>query len=250
MQPDSSVLPGQALAPDSTIQHIISQRVDRRRSTGIVVGVLDPDGQRRVVAHGDPGPGQPPLGPRSVFEIGSIPKAFTATLLADMVQRAEVNLDDPVARFLPTTVTVPTRGQRQITLVDLATQTSGLPRLPTNLQATDPANPLADYTVQQLYAFLSAYVLPRDPGAEYEYSNLGFGLLGHALARRAGTSYQQLLAERILGPLGMTMTGVTLTPAMRRQLALPHNDRGEVVAAWDNPTLAGGGRPAPPSPTC
>ena len=166
MQPDSFVLPGQALAPDSTIQHIISQRVDSQRSTGIVVGVLDPDGQRRVVAHGDPGPGQPPLGPGSVFEIGSIPKVFTATMLADMVQRGEVRLEDPVARFLPATVRVPTRRGRQITLVDLATQTSGLPRLPTNLQATDPANPLAAYTLQQLYAFLSAYVLPRDLGAE------------------------------------------------------------------------------------
>jgi serine-type D-Ala-D-Ala carboxypeptidase/endopeptidase len=221
--------------PNSTIQHIISQRVDSQRSTSIVVGVLDPDGQRRVVAHGDPGPGQPPLGPGSVFEIGPIPRVFTATLLADMIQRAEVNLDDPVARFLPSTLRVPTRGQRQITLVDLATQTSGLPRLPTNLRATDPANPLADYTVQQLYAFLSEYVLPRDIGAEYEYSNLGFGLLGHALARRAATNYQQLLAERVLQPLGMTMTGITLTPAMRRQLALPHNDRSEVVAAGDNP---------------
>ena len=165
MQPDSSVLPGQTLVPNSTIQHIISQRVDGQRSTGIVVGVLDPDGQRRVVAYGDSGPGQPPLGPGSVFEIGSISKVFTATLLADMVQRAEVCLDDPVAQFLPATVRVPTRRGRQITLVDLATQTSGLPRLPTNLQATDPANPLANYTVQQLYAFLSEYVLPRDIGA-------------------------------------------------------------------------------------
>jgi D-alanyl-D-alanine-carboxypeptidase/D-alanyl-D-alanine-endopeptidase len=71
-----------------------------------------------------------------------------------MVQRGEVTLEDRVARFLPAMVTVPTRGQRQITLVDLATQSSGLPRLPTNLQARDPANPLADYTLEQLYGVL------------------------------------------------------------------------------------------------
>ena len=123
----SSALLGQRLADDLTIQRIIGQRVASQRSVGIVVGVLDAGGHRRVVAYGDPGWAQPPLGPDSVFELGSIPKVFTATLLADMVQRAEVSLEDPVAQFLPATVSVPTRGDRQITLVDLATQTSGLP---------------------------------------------------------------------------------------------------------------------------
>ncbi|MGH7528582.1 MAG: serine hydrolase [Gemmatimonadales bacterium] len=118
---------------------------------------------------------------------------------------------------------------------------SGLPRLPANLQPGDPANPYADYTVERMYQFLSGYALPRDIGAEYEYSNLGMGLLGHALALRGGKSYEELLIEHVLAPLGMDDTRITLTPAMRARLARGHNQEGERVAYWDLPTLAGAG---------
>ena len=222
------------------IQDIIRERVDAKRSAGIVVGVIDSG--RRVAAYGDPGPGQPPLDAVSVFEIGSVTKVFTATLLADMVQRGEVALDEPVALLLPETVRVPARGDRQIELVDLATQTSGLPRLPTNWRPKNPASPtLADYTVDQLYEFLAGYALARGIGSQYEYSNLGFGLLGHALALRAGTSYEQLVNERILKPLAMPMTGISLTPAMQERFALPHDDRGDVVSIWEYGALVASG---------
>jgi serine-type D-Ala-D-Ala carboxypeptidase/endopeptidase len=142
------------------------------------VGVAG-SGRRQVAAYGVPGPGQPPLDADSVFEIGSIAKVFTATLLADMAARGEVALDESVALLLPPTVRVPARGQRQIELVDLATHTSGLPRLPGNLRWEDPAHPvMAGYTAGQLYEFLSGYTLAREIGSQYEYSNLGFGLLG------------------------------------------------------------------------
>lgn len=159
------------------LERIVHDRVDSGRSAGIVAGMVFADGSTRVLAYGDAGRGRR-LDKRSVFEIGSITKTFTATLLADMAERGEVRLTDPVARLLPPEVTVPSRGGRQITLLDLATQTSGLPRLSTNLAITEPGNPYADYTVDQLYAFLNGYTLTRDPGAQFEYSNVGVGLLG------------------------------------------------------------------------
>jgi len=126
------------------------------------------------------------VGADDVFEIGSITKVFTASILADMVTRGEVRLDDPVAKYLPASAHIPSRNGRQITLFDLATQSSGLPRMPSNLTPRDSMNPYADYTVQQMYAFLSGYQLPRDIGTSYEYSNLGVGLLGHALSLGRG----------------------------------------------------------------
>src|SRR5205085_8424519 len=111
----------------------------------------------------------------TIFEIGSATKVFTSLLLADMVQRGQVALDDPVAKYLPPTVKMPERHGRSITLVDLATHTSGLPRLPTNMTPKNQANPYADYSVEQLYQFLSNYQLTRDVGSQYEYSNLGGG---------------------------------------------------------------------------
>ncbi|MEJ7810699.1 MAG: serine hydrolase [Gemmatimonadaceae bacterium] len=234
-----------AFPSDSVIRAILKERVDAGRSAGIVVGTLDAGGKRRVVAYGAGGPtgstGVTPLDGNSVLEIGSVTKVFTGTLLASMVARGDVRLDDPVAKYLPATVKVPERGGKQITLLDLATQSSGLPRLPSNLRPKDATNPYADYSEAQMYEFLSGYTLPRDIGSRYEYSNLGMGLLGHALARRAGKSYEALVTERILQPLGMSDTRVTLTPAMRARLTPGHDMAGKPVANWDLPTLAGAG---------
>src|SRR3954471_19068983 len=230
-----------ALPTDAEILAIIKQRVDDKRSAGMVVGVIDPDGRRRVVAYGDPGPGQPPLDGNSVFEIGSISKVFTSTVLAELVQEGKVHLDDPAQKYLPAGVKLPTRGDKVITLGSLSEQNSGLPRMPGNFTPANPANPYADYTVQQMYDFLSGYQLTRDPGELFEYSNLGVGLLGHVLSRATGQSYEEMERQRVWVPLGMTNTAITLTPWMKSHLALGHGDNGQVVANWDLPTLAGAG---------
>jgi len=229
--------------PDEQIERmerIVRERVASERSTGIAAGMLLPGGRMHVVACGDAGQGRP-LDERSLLEIGSITKVFTGTLLAEMAQRGELMLTDPVATLLPPGVSLPTRAGRQITLLDLATQTSGLPRLPANLQPADDANPYADYTVDAMYEFLRSYVLQRDPGAKYEYSNLGVGLLGHVLALRAQACYEELVQQRLLQPLGMTSTAITIPPGMAHRLACGHDGTGSIVAHWDLPTLAGAG---------
>jgi serine-type D-Ala-D-Ala carboxypeptidase/endopeptidase len=228
--------------PDSEIRKILVERIDTfHMGVGFVVGVIEPQG-RRVVTYGSLNQGDPrPLNGDTIFEIGSVTKVFTSLLLSDMVQRGEVALADPVAKYLPPEVKVPERGGRVITLVDLSTHTSGLPRLPTNLKPKDPANPYADYSVEQLYQFLSSYQLTRDIGSQFEYSNLGGGLLGHALARRAGMDYEAPVRSRITGPLGMSSTGIALTPEMKARLATGHDDKLAAVPNWDLPTLAGAG---------
>jgi CubicO group peptidase (beta-lactamase class C family) len=109
------------------------------------------------------------------------------------------------------------------------------------MKPKDPGNPYADYTVEQMYAFLSAYELKRDIGAEFEYSNLGAGLLGHVLARKAGTDYQTLVARTICAPLGMSDTGITLSADQQSRLVPGHDATGKAVKNWDIPTLAGAG---------
>jgi len=130
---------------------------------------------------------------------------------------------------------------RRIPLVDLATHTSGLPRMPSNFHPKDPGNPYADYTVPQLYEFLGTVELPRDIGSTYEYSNLGVGLLGHILALRAGKDYETLVHTRISRALKMDSTGIKLTPAMQARLAAGHNAALLPVPNWELPTLAGAG---------
>jgi serine-type D-Ala-D-Ala carboxypeptidase/endopeptidase len=241
--PAASAAPAAAQStfpPDSAVQALLDQRVRDGRAAGIMVGLVEPDGSTRVFAAGDAGPGRT-FGDASVFEIGSITKVFTGVVLADMVRRGEVALDDPVSKYLPADVTMPSRNGRVITLGQLSSQTSGLPRLPGNLRPGSLLNPYADYTVEQLHEFLSGYTLPRDPGAQFEYSNLGVGLLGHVLARRAGMSYEELVRERILRPLGMEHTAITLSAALRPHVVTGHNASGDSVPLWDLPTLAGAG---------
>ena len=226
---------------DSVIRAVLRDRVDNGRSAGIVLGLLDADGRTRVIAYNEHKHGEGDFSARTIFEIGSITKTFTAAILADMVAGNEVKLDDPVAKYLPGSVKVPVRGGKEITLLDLATQSSGLPRMPGNFRPANSANPYADYTVQQMYEFVSGYELTRDIGAQYEYSNLGFGLLGQALALRAGKTYGELVRERVLQPLAMTSTSIELSAEQKGRLAPGHGPNGSLVSNWDIPGLAGAG---------
>jgi serine-type D-Ala-D-Ala carboxypeptidase/endopeptidase len=231
-----------AIPSDDQIRKILVERLGEYRDrVGIVVGVIEPSG-RRVVAYGSYcKDDKRSMDGDTVFEIGSITKVFTSLLLADMAQRGEVSLGDPVSKYLPASVKMPERNGRSITLENLSRHRSGLPPLPTNFNPGDPKNPYADYSVKQLYEFLSSYALTRDIDAEFQYSNLGGGLLGHVLALVAGKDYETLVQTRITKPLGMRSTAITLSPDMKSRLATGHDTAFEPTANWDLPTLAGAG---------
>jgi serine-type D-Ala-D-Ala carboxypeptidase/endopeptidase len=223
------------------IQEAVANRVDHQKAVGIVVATIDANG-RNVIARGKIAKdGDGAADANTVFEIGSVTKVFTSLLLADMVERGEVRPDTPVAELLPKTVKVPSRNGRQITLLDLSMQSSGLPRIPNNLRPADFTNPYADYTPAKLYEFLAGYTLSRDPGEKYEYSNLGAGLLGYALALKAGMSYEELVRTRILEPLGMHNTSITLTGDQKKRLAPGYDASLRPVKNWDFDALAGCG---------
>ena len=225
---------------DPALRTLATDRVATGRVPALVIATID--GTRQQVYGFGSVAGTAAVAPdeHTVFEIGSVSKTFTALLLADAVARGAVKLDAPVATLLPG-ATIPQYEGKQITLLDLATQSSGLPRLPDNLMPASSDDPYAGYTAASLKSFLAHYTLPRAPGARYEYSNLGFGLLGYALATQAHTSYGELLAQRITGPLGMRETGVAMSAAMQAQLAPGHDRSGKVVPNWDLAVLAGAG---------
>lgn len=177
----------------------------------------------------------------SEFQIGSVTKTFTAALLAQMVLAGEVSLHDPISTYLPKGITAPNFDGKQITLLSLAEQNSGLPRLPTNLHPVNAANPYADYTTAQLYDFVEHYHLTRAPGAQYEYSNLGVTLLGQLLANREHTSYAKLLTMRVLRPLGMTQTTVAGNAATRTRLVPGYAVDGTSQPPWDFGRLGAAG---------
>ena len=217
---------------DASIQKRLTRLVTKDKlAPAVVAGVIDQDGRRNFCLGNRRAGETNTVDADTIFEIGSITKVFTTTLLEDMVERGEVKLDGPISKYLPASVKAPSRNGREIALLDLATHTSGLPRLPGNLSvwhiATHAENPYADYTLKMLYDFLSGYKLKRDIGSKYEYSNLGVGLLGQLLAFKAGTNYESLVVERVCKPLKMEDTCITLSPELQSRLASGHDESGK-----------------------
>jgi CubicO group peptidase (beta-lactamase class C family) len=220
-----SAFPFRVVAEDFTnaIHAFLQQRVEaEKKDVGMVVGIVDEHGSS-IVSDGkmDNGTDQEVNGD-TLFEIGSITKTFTALLLQDMIERGDMKLDDPVTKYLPESVKMPTRNGKEITLLQLVIHTSGLPENPDNLGPT-----WADYSTDQLYAFLSGYKLTDDPGTRYKYSNLGASLLGHVIELKAGTNYESLVADRICRPLEMNSTRCMLTPELKVRLTPGHNQFGD-----------------------
>ncbi len=199
---------------------------------GVVIGVLD-HGVQRLFSYGV-------AKPDSIFEIGSITKTFTGLVLSQMVEQGKVKFDDPVRVLLPPG-TVQKPAGPEITLLDLATQHSGLPRMPDNFNPVDGQNPYADYHAANLYAFLSAHGVAKPEKPGFLYSNLGFGLLGNALSVRAGTTYPALLKDEVLDPLGMNDTAIMLTPDQQARFIPGHSGDHHPAHAWDLDAFAGAG---------
>ncbi|MGP3984976.1 serine hydrolase domain-containing protein [Streptomyces sp. KR80] len=180
------------------------------------------------------------VGPHTRFELGSVTKTFTALLLAEMVTRGDVRLDDPITAYLPAGAAPRHPSARRITLLHLATHTSGLPRLPANLYPVAlprwGSNPYADYTPEHLLQAASRIRLHGRPGTRLHYSNFGVGLLGRLLAEAVGEDYERLVAARVCAPLGMTGThaGTTSDDATGYR-------RGRPVPPWLIPGLPGAG---------
>ena len=199
---------------------------------GVSIAVVD-HGVRRVFTYGT-------AKPDSIFEIGSVTKTFTTLILSQMVEQQKVKFDDPVRTLLPPGTVAKPAGD-EITLLDLATQHSGLPRMPDNFSPADNNNPYADYGPANLYAFLAknGVAKPSKPG--FLYSNLGMGLLGQALCARAGVSYPELLKQEVTAPLGLKDTTVALTPEQQARFIPGHTGNHQPAHAWDLDALAGAG---------
>lgn len=231
-----------ALSAPATIPEDVRQNMRQRIAVGecpgIIVGIATPEGavfesEGRVGKDDEAGR----IGPDTVFEIGSITKTFTTLIYQIAVDGGLVRPGDKLASFLPRVANLP-GPVGAMTLHQLATHRSGLPRMPDNFKPADPRNPYADYSVDRLYAWLRTV----KPGAadRFEYSNAGMGLLGHALALKTQSSFEALVSGWILSPLGLADTCVDLNPDQRRRAATPHAD-GRPIPMWDIPTLAGAG---------
>jgi serine-type D-Ala-D-Ala carboxypeptidase/endopeptidase len=227
--------------PNATLPKEVVESIEKRIQLGlnpsIVVGIVDKDGTH-FFNFGKKSANGSAVDEHTIYEIGSITKTFTAILLAQQDIDGKLKIDDPIKNYLPSQVKVPQRGKKEITFGNLSDHTSGLPSWPSNMSVSIQGT--ADYTVDQMYSFLSDYKLTRNVGSAFKYSNFAQGLLGHILALNMGISYESLMIQTIASPLGMNETKITLDEEMKKNLAIGHNDGAE-TQAWYWPTLAGAG---------
>jgi len=222
------------------IDQIAGEYLAEKGSVGLAVGVIS-GGQQRIFCYGERAQGSDaPVDPDSLFEIASITKTFTTTLLAEMAQRGEVRLKDPLQKYLPEGATAPKYRGREIDLVHLATHLSGLPGAPPNITWADDGDPWGRYTEEELYQAVRSTKLRTAPGTRGAYSNYGMGLLGNALGRIHGGGYEAAVVERICEPLGMPDTRITLTVEQEARFVQGHA-KGEPTPHWTTPALPGCG---------
>jgi len=225
---------------DSRIQALLADWVDaRHQCRGVSAAALEFD-RTRFHSQGVMGlQGKREIGRDTVFGIASLTKVFTGLLLADAVLRKEVSLSDPVQFYLPRGAKVPNYRGREITLLDLAMHTTGLPQEIPNY-TTAAANIGADPNAP-LFEFLESLELTRPVGEAWSYSNLNYALIGIALSHRAGMGYESLFIKRVANPLRLKDTRVTVTPAMAARRASPHLDYDNPAPEWNKPWSLGAG---------
>lgn len=226
-----------------TDEELIKGRVDAGETPGIAVAIYR-DGKTTYYAFGYADvAGKRVPDSKTLFEIGSITKTFTTIVAAQLAQEGKLSLSDPAQKYFPEGSTLPTRGDKVITIEDLASARSGLPRMPHNFKPADNENPYIDYTAANLFDFLNGYQLTRDIGSLYEYSNLGMGLLGVIVSRVDGKPYRDVVTARILKPLKMNSTFLNTPGRTDKNSAIGYSD-GKPVKAWtwsDESAMQGAG---------
>ncbi|MFD8703158.1 serine hydrolase domain-containing protein [Kitasatospora sp. NPDC059648] len=221
------------------LARLVEQTADRLagRHVGVVVAGLAGDAVE-IHGAGRTGPGGGVPGAHTLFDIGSVTKVFTSLVLARLALDGMVRLDEPLTEVLPGRAAVPARGGQPITLRHLATHTSGLPRLPRGMVARallqpNRPDPYAHCTAERILSGLARTRLHSAPGRSFRYSNLGAGLLGMALAHRAGTGYEELVTQEVCAPLGLADTCLRPGAEQSERLAHGHAPGGRPVPSWD-----------------
>jgi D-alanyl-D-alanine-carboxypeptidase/D-alanyl-D-alanine-endopeptidase len=241
------------------IKALINERLDKNKTNAaIAIGFIDPNGTQ-FYGHGKmSNTSNATVDENTVFSIGSTTKVFTTTLLADMVNKGLIKLDDPIEKYLPSNVTVPQYNGHKITIEDLATHTSGLPEFPDNYcPSFNPAktavqdsiqyrknlmNCTKNYTFDEFYQALSNITLSSEPGSKVEYSTFGIGLLGHILTLKSNmSSFDELLDHNILDVLGMNDTSFGLSESQKSRLAVGHFNGQELPTLNLSSPIAPGG---------
>jgi CubicO group peptidase (beta-lactamase class C family) len=226
---------------DKKIDVEVRQAMKRRKMIGMAVEILK-NGKTTFYGYGETSRGNNLLpDERTIFDIGSITKTFTATLLAYAANEGKLNLNDPVNKYLPDSIPPLEYKGTPVTLLTMSNHTSGLPSWPSNLNSSDISNSINDYSNSDLLSFLAHFKLQRNPGVKLEYSNLAVATLGFILQDIYKMTYDSLVAKVIDDPLGLHDTRLIVPTGDSARVAKGYGSDGKAVSAWSLKAFAGAG---------
>jgi len=228
----------------STIDHLVDslalKYISMPSTSSLAIGLIH-NGRTNYYYYGETSQGDNTLPDKeTLFEIGSISKTFTAALLANSVLLDSIKLDDPITKYLPDSV-AQNEQLAGITFQNLATHTSGLPRLPSNLLPTEPLDPYKDYDRTALFSYLKNYEQHNKPDSLYEYSNLGYGIIGELLAYKYNSSYSELIEKTVCAPLQLENTTALPSGDQLQHFIPTYNNKGQLTPHWHFQALSGAG---------
>jgi CubicO group peptidase (beta-lactamase class C family) len=229
---------------DRRVEQLVRPYIQKGNTAGILLAVID-HGQIRRYSYGTVNKtiSTLPDADKSIFEIGSVTKTFTALLLAQQVINGRMKLNDPVNRYLPDSIPPLVFRGDPVRIVHLANHTAGLPRLPDNIfqGKVNVQNPYQHYTPDSMYSFLAHYKMPRQPGTAFSYSNVGAGLLGTILEQQLQMSFDEMVVEKIAKPLHLSHTVVEIPAELKHSFVQGYNEMGLATSPWDLGPLKGSG---------
>ena len=228
---------------DKKVNEIIEPYVNKKETVGVSIAILKDD-RAYYYNYGETARGNDKLpDSNTIYEIGSISKTFTSILLAALTREGKVSLNDPINKYLPDSIGKLEYEGVPITIKTLANHSSGLPRIPSNISlvGTDALNPYKKYNASLLFAFLKNFKPYQKPGTQYQYSNLGVGLLGTIIEKITNKKYNDLVIEKICTPLQMNHTSQFFKKGDSALIARGFNENGNLSSFWDFDALAGAG---------
>ena len=244
-QPVQVLIKYPSVNKDTSIEEIIRPYISEKNNVGLAIGFIDEaKGTEERFSFGKTAIDKDKrINDDNIFEIGSITKVFTATVLAEMYLNKKLGLKDPIAKYLSKGVHALEYNKRKVNFIDLSTHTSGLPRLPGNFaeKVKNPLDPYAEYSKEDLFNYVSNYKLKSEPGKSYEYSNLGAGLVGDILANIEKTTYEDLITKHLSSKLKMNNTSINFSRKQMINFSSGHNEAGEVTPMWNWGSMAGAG---------
>lgn len=227
------------------IETLTKPYMKNRKNLALTVGIIR-NGEKEIITKYASKPNEEKNSSKLLYEIGSITKVFTSTLLAKAISEGKLTLDDPIMKFIPSLSKNKTLVKNPVTIRHLTTHTSGIPSIPNSLylkllfSKKTRSNPYIYISNEDILKFLEKHNFQKSK-RKFNYSNTGTGLLGYILTELYELDYETMIQKEITSPLNLSNTSIQIDEEQKTFLLQGHNNKSKPMSNWDFSSLEGAG---------